>query len=158
MNPPIRAAILLLLLVPAVFAQIDGKTAYAAFTAWKNAPEHRGLKWDEAIAKYSLRLIAGGLQAKFPAHPNKLLIEAVSDRKPGRALDVAMGQRRHALHLAHLGWDVKGFHTSRAGLDLAQVSAKSAGLSIRTILYGGPVVVECSLQGSNKRPLRIRHQ
>lgn len=47
---PLRAAILLLF-VPAVFAQIDGKAAYTAFTAWKSAPENRSLKWEEAIAK-----------------------------------------------------------------------------------------------------------
>ena len=144
------------------FAQIDGETAYAAFLAWRNAPENRSLKWEEATEKYSTKLIATGMKPaqaaktisiissrdegayydpvyaspnpKFRTSPNKLLIEAVSNRKPGRALDVAMGQGRNAIYLARLGWDVTGFDTSKTGLGQAQKAARASGLKIRTVL------------------------
>ena len=144
------------------FAQIDGEAAYAAFMAWRNAPENRNLKWEKATEKYSAKLIAGGMKPieaarivsiissrdegvyydrlyatpnpKFQTRPNKLRIEAVNHRKPGRALDVAMGQGRNAIYLARLGWDVTGFDTSRTGLEQAQNAARASGLQIRTVL------------------------
>lgn len=160
--PAFRPALLLLFL-PALVAQtLDGKAAYTAFLKWKDAPENRSLPWEQAIAKYSGKLIAGGLdravaartisiieardegvfydpvyagaETGFPNRPNRLLIEAVADRKPGTALDIAMGQGRNALYLARLGWDVTGFDTSQAGLDRAQAAARAAGLKIRTVL------------------------
>lgn len=145
-----------------VSSPVDGAAAYTAFTAWRNAPENRSLKWEEATGKYTAKLIAGGMtpaeaarmvsivasrdegvfydpvyansNPKFQTSPNKLLIEAVNHRKPGRALDVAMGQGRNALYLARLGWDVTGFDTSKTGLDLAQKTARASGLQIHTVL------------------------
>ena len=144
------------------FARIDGEAAYAAFMAWRNAPENHNLKWQKATEKYRAKLIAGGMKPavaartisiissrdegvyydplyanpnpKFQTSPNKLLIEAVNHRKPGRALDVGMGQGRNAIYLARLGWDVTGFDTSRTGLEQAQKTARAAGLQIRTVL------------------------
>ena len=144
------------------FGQIDGEAAYAAFVAWRNAPENRSLTWEHATEKYSAKLIAGGMKpdvaaktlsiissrdegtyydpvyasptSTFSTSPNKLLIEAVANRKPGRALDVGMGQGRNAIYLARLGWDVTGFDTSKTGLEQAQKAASSSGLKIRTIL------------------------
>jgi SAM-dependent methyltransferase len=129
------------------FGQIDGGAAYRAFTAWKQAPENRALQWDAAIEKYKARLIASrdegvfydtiyDAQAdrKFLTTPNKLLAEAVANRKPGRALDVAMGQGRNAIHLARLGWDVTGFDTSAKGLAEARQLAEAAGVKINAIL------------------------
>jgi SAM-dependent methyltransferase len=140
--------------------QIDGGAAYSAFTTWKQAPENRTLKWDAAIQKYKARLIAAGLSKaaaentisiitsrdegvfydtdailtrKFLGTPNKLLIEAVAKRKPGRALDVAMGQGRNAIHLARLGWEVTGFDTSAKGLAEARELATAAGVTINAI-------------------------
>jgi 2-polyprenyl-3-methyl-5-hydroxy-6-metoxy-1,4-benzoquinol methylase len=69
---------------------------------------------------------------KFATHPNRLLVEAVKNRKPGRALDIAMGQGRNALYLAKLGWDVTGFDVSKAGLDQAQRQAAQSGLTIHS--------------------------
>ena len=40
--------------------------------------------------------------------PNAFLVEMVKNRKPGRALDVGMGQGRNALWLAGQGWDTTG--------------------------------------------------
>jgi hypothetical protein len=46
---------------------------------------------------------------QFTTQPNALLVATVEGRKPGRALDVGMGQGRNALFLALKGWDVTGF-------------------------------------------------
>lgn len=143
-------------------AQVDGEAAHRAFLAWRNAPENLLLPWEEATAKYTARLIAGGLKPaeaaqtvsiiasrdegvfydgvyaaakpEFPTAPNKLLAEAVKNRKPGRALDIAMGQGRNAIYLARLGWEVTGFDTAKTGLALAQQAARAAGVRIRTVL------------------------
>src|SRR5882762_9933145 len=100
-------------------AQIDGDAAYRAFLKWRKTLENAALGWDAALNKYGSQLRANGLSAetvektllvisardeatlydpifakppKFDTTPNRLLMEAVRDRTPGMALDVAMGQ------------------------------------------------------------------
>jgi SAM-dependent methyltransferase len=144
------------------FAQIDGEQAYKAFLSWKEAPENRTLEWGELTERYKKRLMAAGMkpddaaqtisiiasrdegsyydpvytspEPKFLTSPSKLLIEAVANRKPGRALDVGMGQGRNAVYLARLGWDVTGFDTSGVGLRKAREAARESGVKIRTVL------------------------
>jgi SAM-dependent methyltransferase len=70
----------------------------------------------------------------FSPRPNSFLDRIAQTRPPGRALDVAMGQGRNAVHLASLGWDVTGFDVSAAGLRTAQEKATSAGVRIHTVL------------------------
>ena len=48
----------------------------------------------------------------FTREPNALLVEAVRNRKPGRALDVGMGQGRNALFLSRNGWEVTGIDSA----------------------------------------------
>ena len=52
----------------------------------------------------------------FNKGPNAFLIEMVRGLKPGKALDVGMGQGRNALFLAQQGWDVTGFDKSEEGV------------------------------------------
>jgi hypothetical protein len=52
----------------------------------------------------------------FATQPNALLISTVEGRKPGRALDVGMGQGRNSVFLALKGWDVTGFDMSDEGI------------------------------------------
>ncbi len=52
----------------------------------------------------------------FSTNANALLVSAVTGRKPGRALDVGMGQGRNAVFLAVEGWNVTGFDISDVGL------------------------------------------
>ena len=66
----------------------------------------------------------------FSQNPSAVLVEAVERVKPGRALDVAMGQGRNALFLAQRGWTVTGFDISEEGLNVARANAKKAGLSL----------------------------
>jgi len=143
------------------FCQTDGQAAYSAFLAWRNTPEIRELAWETAVERYTAKLIAGGMSAgaaaktmsiitsrdegayydpvyaganpKFQTTPSKLLVEAVAKRKPGRALDVGMGQGRNSVHLARLGWEVTGFDTSKTGLEQARKLAEAAGVKIRTV-------------------------
>lgn len=51
-------------------------------------------------------------------------------RKPGRALDVGMGQGRNAIFLARQGWDVTGFDSAEEGVRRARVEAARLGLRI----------------------------
>jgi len=59
---------------------------------------------------------------RFNSRPNALLVETVSqlNRKPGRALDIHMGQGRNAVYLARQGWLVTGFDYSKEGIAAAQ--------------------------------------
>ncbi len=67
----------------------------------------------------------------FSRKPNALLVEAVRQRKPGKALDVGMGQGRNAIFLAQQGWDVTGFDAADEGVRQARAEADRLGLKIR---------------------------
>jgi SAM-dependent methyltransferase len=66
----------------------------------------------------------------FSAAPNAFLVRTIAGRKPGRALDVGMGQGRNALWLAAQGWHVTGFDISPVGIDEARREAAKRGLRI----------------------------
>jgi 2-polyprenyl-3-methyl-5-hydroxy-6-metoxy-1,4-benzoquinol methylase len=70
----------------------------------------------------------------FSTAPNAFLVRSVNGLKPGKALDVAMGQGRNALFLAAQGWDVTGYDVSEVGLAVARQDAEKAGVKIRTVL------------------------
>lgn len=69
----------------------------------------------------------------FATQPNALLVATVDGRKPGRALDVGMGQGRNSVFLALKGWDVTGFDMSDEGIAIARKNAKSAGVKLNAI-------------------------
>lgn len=73
-------------------------------------------------------LYSGGSEV-FTREPNAWLVEAVRNRKPGRALDVGMGQGRNALFLARNGWEVSGFDSADEGI--RQAKAEAARLALR---------------------------
>ena len=70
----------------------------------------------------------------FSAGPNALLVSAVKGRKPGRALDVGMGQGRNTVFLAVEGWDATGFDISDMGLQVANKNAARVGVKVNTVL------------------------
>jgi 2-polyprenyl-3-methyl-5-hydroxy-6-metoxy-1,4-benzoquinol methylase len=72
----------------------------------------------------------------FGVRASAYLVRTLGDRKPGTALDVAMGQGRNALYLASLGWDVTGYDISEGGLAAAHAEAARQGLAIRTVKAG----------------------
>jgi SAM-dependent methyltransferase len=69
----------------------------------------------------------------FVTQPNALLVAMVEGRKPGRALDVGMGQGRNAVFLALKGWDVTGFDISDVGLAIARKNAERAGVKLNAV-------------------------
>jgi SAM-dependent methyltransferase len=58
--------------------------------------------------------------------PAPLLIKAIKDLKPGRALDLACGVGRHAIYLAQHGWQVTAVDSSRVGIEILRQRARSA--------------------------------
>ena len=69
----------------------------------------------------------------FNTAPNAFLTDVVKTLKPGRALEIGMGQGRNSVHLATLGWNVTGFDISETGMAVARKSAEAAGVTITTI-------------------------
>lgn len=119
----------------------DARTAYIAHL------RHSGLSEPEArkrleIVERLMRERKDEWQAAFFDHtyktatprfntkPNALLVGAVTGRKPGRALDIHMGQGRNAVYLARQGWLVTGFDYSKEGVAAAHRAAKEAGVSL----------------------------
>ena len=70
----------------------------------------------------------------YATEPNALLISTVEGRKPGRALDIGMGQGRNSVFLALKGWDVTGFDLSDEGIATARRNAERAAVKINAIL------------------------
>ena len=68
----------------------------------------------------------------FNHAPNAFLAAFVANRRPGVALDYAMGNGRNALYLAKLGWDVYGFDHSDVAVAEARKRAEELGLKIHT--------------------------
>ncbi|HTP32343.1 MAG TPA: class I SAM-dependent methyltransferase [Candidatus Acidoferrales bacterium] len=66
--------------------------------------------------------------------PNAFLVEMVRGRKPGRALDVGMGQGRNTLWLAQQGWDATGYDPADKAVALARETAAKAGIKINAIV------------------------
>ncbi len=66
----------------------------------------------------------------FTRQPNAFLVDSVRHRKPGRALDVGMGQGRNSIFLAQQGWDVTGFDSADEGVRQARAEASRLGLRI----------------------------
>lgn len=75
-------------------------------------------------------------QPGFNTEPNALLVAAVAGRTPGRALDVATGQGRNALFLAHQGWTVTAIDIADEGLKQLTQAAAQADLTMHTVLTG----------------------
>lgn len=75
--------------------------------------------------------------SKNPGHaaePNAWLVSTVESRKPGRALDIGMGQGRNSVFLALKGWDVTGFDLSDEGIAAARRNADRAAVKINAIV------------------------
>ena len=73
-----------------------------------------------------------GNNKHFNQSANAFLMSFVADRRPGVALDYAMGTGRNALYLAKLGWEVYGFDHSEVAIAAAQRQATQMKLTLRT--------------------------
>ena len=70
----------------------------------------------------------------FSADPNPIVADALSDVPPGRALDLAAGEGRHALWLARCGWRVTAVDFSRVGIEKGRSRSESEGLAVDWVL------------------------
>ena len=70
----------------------------------------------------------------FSADPNPLVAELAGPLPPGRARDRAAGEGRHALWLAHRGWQVTAADFSEVGLDRGRRAAEADGLAVEWVL------------------------
>ena len=66
----------------------------------------------------------------FNEAPNAFLVAMTTGVKPGRSLDVGMGQGRNTIYLAQQGWDSVGFDPAERAVAAAQERAKALGLKI----------------------------
>lgn len=103
----------------------------------------RGDRWQVAYVQRAPAGAAGEVarwndvfrrEAGFNLKPNALLAHAVRGLKPGKALDVGMGQGRNSVYLASLGWDVTGMDPAEGGLAIARQSAQQAKVRITPVL------------------------
>jgi len=83
------------------------------------------LLWDKVYA---------GKNPVFIQGPSAVVMSAIEGRKPGKALDIGMGQGRNSVYLAGQGWDVTGFDPSGEGIRIARSNADKAGVKIRALV------------------------
>lgn len=72
-------------------------------------------------------------QSDIDLTPDPLLVEVADQLPPGRALDLACGAGRHALHLARLGWRVTAVDSSPEAIRRLRQSAAGLPLDARII-------------------------
>jgi SAM-dependent methyltransferase len=104
--------------------RLEGGAWRLALSTWKRGgPAEKRDAWNEIF-----RNAIG-----FDKQPNRLLVDTVAGMKPGRALDVAMGQGRNALYLASQHWTVTGVDFSDEGLRAARATAASQHLALDAV-------------------------
>ena len=68
----------------------------------------------------------------FNTSPNAFLVAVTKGVKPGRSLDVGMGQGRNTIYLAQQGWDSVGFDPAERAVVAAREQATKLGVKITT--------------------------
>src|SRR5262249_53675333 len=101
---------------------------------WRAVHDQRALARPSAEIDRWNYVFATGAGTRFNPEPNALLADAVKDVKPGKALDVGMGQGRNAVYLAIKGWDVTGMDPAEVGLAIARQSALEAKVRSTPVL------------------------
>jgi SAM-dependent methyltransferase len=93
----------------------------------------------------------------FATQPNALLVSNAEGHKPGRALDVGMGQGRNSIFLALKGWDVTGFDMSDEGI-AADVIVEAVSVA-KALGWRAPVKLqwtrEDDMRGGRYRPIYV---
>ena len=72
----------------------------------------------------------------FRKEVNSFLAGTIQGRKPGKAVDVAMGQGRNAIYLAKKGWDVTGFDIADEALAYAKKEAEKEHVKLKVVQQG----------------------
>ena len=68
----------------------------------------------------------------FNTAPNAFLVAVTRGLKPGRSLDVGMGQGRNTIYLAQQGWESVGFDPAARAVAAARAQAGKLGVKIST--------------------------
>lgn len=105
--------------------------------------EQERIRWNRSLTKDTAY--------KFNKNPNQLLIESIKGRKPGKALDLGMGQGRNTIYLAKQGWDVTGIDIANEAIDFAKKKAKEEKNHITTEV----IAMEQFQFGTNKWDLIV---
>jgi SAM-dependent methyltransferase len=127
---------------PADVQQADDDVVYARY----GAELRRQGKSDAEVAATTASLRAIGDRAEierwnriltaptpaFNTAPNAFLVAMTKGLKPGRSLDVGMGQGRNTIYLAQHGWDSHGFDPADRAVGAAQEQARKLGVKITT--------------------------
>jgi SAM-dependent methyltransferase len=74
-----------------------------------------------------------GEELLWSAEPNRFLVEATRDLRPGSALDVACGEGRNAVWLAERGWRPTGVDFSAVALAKARRLAAARGVDVEWV-------------------------
>lgn len=106
--------------------------------------ERERIRWNRSLTKDTAY--------KFNKNPNQLLIESIKGKRPGKALDLGMGQGRNTIYLAKVGWDVTGIDIANEAVDFANTRAKEEKINISTEL----IPIEQFQFGVNKWDLIVR--
>ncbi len=80
--------------------------------------------WNERYAKLE----------RVSSEPNPLVAELAGPLRPGRALDLAAGEGRHALWLARRGWRVTAVDFSEVGVEKGRQAAEADGLEVQWVV------------------------
>lgn len=113
-----------------------GTSAHTMTLVWSwQGGAWRLTTWNEADAGREMDRIAWNRTYRdggsVKLDPNQLLVDTVHGRKPGKALDLGIGQGRNALYLASQGWDVTGVDISDEGIGQVNEAAKASGLDAK---------------------------
>ena len=95
-----------------------------AFGQQQQSPPDQKKIWDDVYS---------AADPIYNRYPNRFLAEIAEKAKPGRALDIGLGQGRNALYLAALGWNVTGIDISEKGLESARAAAQRRKLKIEAV-------------------------
>jgi 2-polyprenyl-3-methyl-5-hydroxy-6-metoxy-1,4-benzoquinol methylase len=106
-------------------AEADRTLARVWQRAYKD-PEGSRILWN--------KLYAAKDQPIFIPRPSALLMRTVDGLRPGKALDIGMGQGRNAVFLATQRWDVTGFDPSDEAIRIVKENAAKAGVKINAVV------------------------
>jgi len=76
----------------------------------------------------------GDPKTEFKREPSPLLINAIQGRRPGRALDLGMGEGRNTIYLAQHGWQATGVDLSTVAIAQARTRASQLHVEINAIV------------------------
>jgi SAM-dependent methyltransferase len=89
-----------------------------------------GERWE--IERWNRTLTSNSPRINW--QPNHFLVAMAQGRKPGRALDVGMGQGRNAIWLAQQGWDTTGYDPAEKAVMLARETATRGGIKLNSVV------------------------